>query len=222
MFRAVGPRSATRMYRSVGAAQLVRAVHALPAAARPGCLSAAADRPRAALRLCHRRAHGRSGPQPRYALARVVSSTHNYHAVSHRRPSWRQLHSAGGAWASGRGAGAPNTREGAPDNDGGAGAHGGEGHSKGDAGSQACTGGSAAGVRDDDVEDQAASDPDVSDGEAADASRVRVVSSTDYETVWSIPNMITMGRIVAAPVLAGLVVYEQYPVAVFGASRETA
>ena len=155
-------------------------------------------------------------------LERVVSSTYNYHAVSHRRPSWRQLHSAGGAWASGRGAGAPNTREGAPDNDGGAGAHGGEGHSKGDAGSQACTGGSAAGVRDDDVEDQAASDPDVSDGEAADASRVRVVSSTDYETVWSIPNMITMGRIVAAPVLAGLVVYEQYPVAVFGASRETA
>ena len=46
---------------------------------------------------------------------------------------------------------------------------------------------------------------------------VKQIQTTDYETVWTIPNMLTMSRIVAAPGLAAMVVYDYHTYAVAGA-----
>ena len=46
---------------------------------------------------------------------------------------------------------------------------------------------------------------------------VKEIQTTDYETVWTIPNMLTMSRIVAAPGLAAMVVYDYHTYAVAGA-----
>lgn len=217
MFRAVSTPSLRRVYRSRAVASAVRAARTLPAAVNAascpsdphalGCVSH---------RLCHNGVSSRVETSSRHRRADSTRNVPWWRALSLRRPACRGLHTAAPAWASARtdGGGSGSGTNSGTGRDGGAAGESGAGSG---GASTAGAGGSGHGTGSDSLEDESEGAPGQSTGPGDGDGDARVVSTTDYETVWSIPNMITMGRIVAAPVLAGLVVYEQYPVAVVGA-----